>query len=45
MRASLPPTADKSHCNIIHNKLGNVKKVQKEMLTLWVDPMILNTEY
>lgn len=41
----LPPTADNTHCDIIHNKLGNVKKVQNEVLTLWGNPMILNTEY
>lgn len=30
---------------VIHNKLGNAKKIQNEMLTLWGDPMILNNEY
>lgn len=40
----LPSTADNTH-NIIHNKLGSDKKVKKEVLTLWENPMILNTEY
>lgn len=41
----LPSTADNTHYNSIHNKLGSVKKVKKEVLTLWENPMILNTEY